>query len=54
MPFKSEAQRRFMWAKEPAIAAKWAHGQHSTSGKGKHHRMPTDGALQRRLNKKGK
>jgi hypothetical protein len=52
MPFKSEAQRRFMWAKEPAIAKKWAHGQHSTSGK--HHKMPTTGALQRRLNKKGK
>jgi len=23
MPFKSEKQRRYMWAKEPAIAEKW-------------------------------
>ena len=25
MPFKSEAQRRLMWAKHPKIAKKWAH-----------------------------
>lgn len=25
MPFKSEAQRRFMWAKHPVIARRWAH-----------------------------
>lgn len=24
MPFKSEAQRRLMWAKHPEIAKKWA------------------------------
>jgi len=24
MPFQSEAQRRFMWAKKPNIARKWA------------------------------
>lgn len=23
MPFKSEAQRRFMWAKHPGIAQRW-------------------------------
>ena len=23
MPFKSEKQRRYLWAKEPAIARKW-------------------------------
>jgi len=31
MPFESEAQRRFMWAKHPRIAKRWAHeypGQH--------------------------
>lgn len=31
MPFESEAQRRFMWAKHPEIAKRWAHeypGQH--------------------------
>lgn len=25
MPFKSEKQRRLMWAKHPEIAKKWAH-----------------------------
>jgi len=25
MPFKSEKQRRFMWAKHPQIAKRWAH-----------------------------
>ena len=25
MPFQSEKQRRFMWAKHPDIAEKWAH-----------------------------
>jgi hypothetical protein len=25
MPFKSEAQRREMWANQPEIAKKWAH-----------------------------
>ena len=24
MPFKSEAQRRYLWAKEPQVAKKWA------------------------------
>ena len=24
MPFKSEAQRRYLWMKEPKIAKKWA------------------------------
>jgi hypothetical protein len=26
MPFKSEAQRRYMWANHPDIAERWAHG----------------------------
>lgn len=25
MPFKSEKQRRFLWARHPNIARKWAH-----------------------------
>jgi hypothetical protein len=25
VPFQSEAQRRFMWAKHPEIAKRWAH-----------------------------
>jgi hypothetical protein len=32
MPFKSEAQRRFMWAKHPEIAKKWAH-EYPSQGK---------------------
>jgi len=37
MPFRSEKQRRFMWSQHPDIAAKWAHGKHSSKGP---HRMP--------------
>lgn len=33
MPFKSEAQRRFLWAKHPNIAEAWAHGKSSVTGK---------------------
>lgn len=33
-----------MWSQHPEIAEKWAHGEHSTKGKGKGkkkgHRMP--------------
>lgn len=25
MPFQSEAQRRYLWAKHPDIARKWSH-----------------------------
>ncbi len=25
MPFRSEAQRRLLWAKHPDVARKWAH-----------------------------
>lgn len=25
MPFKSEAQRKYLWANEPKIAKRWAH-----------------------------
>ena len=38
MPFKSEKQRRYLWAKHPEIAEKWAQGEHHT--KGKSHQMP--------------
>jgi hypothetical protein len=30
MPFRSEKQRRYLWMKEPAIAKRWSHGEHST------------------------
>ncbi|HWT24534.1 MAG TPA: hypothetical protein VN213_13595 [Solirubrobacteraceae bacterium] len=27
MPFRSERQRRFLWARYPKAARKWAHGR---------------------------
>jgi hypothetical protein len=33
MPFKSEAQRRFMWSQHPQIAEAWSHGKSSKTGK---------------------
>ena len=33
MPFKSENQRKFLWANEPKIADAWAHGKSSVTGK---------------------
>ena len=35
MPFESEKQRRFLWAKHPEIAKKWSKGEHTTKGRGK-------------------
>lgn len=50
MPFKSEQQRRFMWAKHPEIAEQWAHGRH-TSGKSKAELLA---ALREHRKKKGR
>jgi hypothetical protein len=36
MPFKSERQRRFMWAHHPAIASRWAHERPARSPSPKH------------------
>jgi hypothetical protein len=33
MPFESESQRRYMWARHPNIAEAWAHGKSSVTGK---------------------
>lgn len=33
MPFVSEAQRRYLFAKEPKIAKAWSHGRSSVTGK---------------------
>ena len=33
MPFKSEKQRKYMWAKEPAIAKRWTEKYGSKSNK---------------------
>ena len=36
MPFQSESQRRFMWAKHPTIAKKWSHeGKRKKKSSGK-------------------
>lgn len=37
--FVSEAQRKFLWAKEPDIAESWAHGEHTAD---KDHKMPEE------------
>ena len=36
MPFKSEKQRKYLWAKEPKIAEKWTkeHGSKIVNNKG--------------------
>ena len=36
MPFKSEAQRRLMWALHPEIAKRWAKKQHGTKDQPQH------------------
>jgi hypothetical protein len=33
MPFSSENQRKYLWAKHPDIAEAWAHGRSSVTGK---------------------
>ena len=35
MPFQSEAQRRFMWAKHPSIARRWTQEEKSGNYKKK-------------------
>ena len=30
MPFKSEKQRKYLWAKEPQIAEKWTFKEHGS------------------------
>lgn len=48
MPFRSEAQRRLMWAKHPEIAKRWADEQ---KRKGEPQVMPLE-HLRRALKKK--
>jgi hypothetical protein len=33
MPFKSEAERRYLWSQHPDIAEAWSHGRSSVTGK---------------------
>lgn len=53
MPFKSEQQRRFMWARHPEIAEQWAHGRH-TSGKSKAELMAELRAHRRKKRRKAR
>lgn len=41
MPFKSEAQRRFLWAKKPDLARKWTKKYGSGIGKSIKYKKPT-------------
>ena len=41
MPFKSEAQRRYLWAKEPQVAEKWAHEYPDQKGLPEHVKKET-------------
>ena len=36
MPYSSKAQARFMWAKHPKIAKRWADEGHTTKGLPEH------------------
>jgi len=41
MPFKSEKQRRWMWANEPEMAKRWAaEGKNEKKGSGKKKSAP--------------
>lgn len=42
MPFKSEKQRRFLWAKHPEIAEKWTEEHGSEPQPDKPHRALSD------------
>jgi hypothetical protein len=33
VPFKSESQRKYLWANEPKVAEAWSHGKSSVTGK---------------------
>ena len=46
MPFKSEKQRRFMWAKHPEIARKWSekYGSKAKTSKKKKRGFRKDGS----------
>ncbi|MEW6171863.1 MAG: hypothetical protein AB1510_02170 [Bacillota bacterium] len=48
MPFKSEAQRRYLWMKHPELARRWAHEYGTPKDLPEHVKR---GAIQRRLDK---
>jgi hypothetical protein len=42
MPFRSERQRRFMWAKHPDIAEEWAEEEKQSARPKKKHKSLSD------------
>ena len=56
MPFKSEAQRRFLWSQHPEVAESWAHeypGQHDLPYHVKGHRGRRSGRRKKAANVRG-
>jgi hypothetical protein len=53
MPFRSEAQRRLLWAKHPGVAKKWA-AEYGTPGNLPEHVGKKMSHRLRRKKKKGK
>ena len=52
MPFKSEAQRRYLWLKKPKIAEAWAHGKSSVTGKKEKKKKPDMRKVKAEANKR--
>lgn len=48
MPFKSEAQRKFLWAKHPEIAEAWSHGRSSVTGRDEARKKAMEKYLERK------
>jgi len=52
MPFKSERQRRFLWAKHPDIAKRWAHEKSTEKSTEKSRKHAATTARRSRLGRK--
>lgn len=51
MPFQSEKQRRYMWAKHPAIARRWSAKYGDTPVSGKNKNRPSEEEMDRQRSK---
>jgi hypothetical protein len=54
VPFKSERQRKFLWANEPKVAEAWAHGRSSVTGKKESPRQQGKRKTKRSSQRKGR
>jgi len=45
VPFQSESQRRFLWAKHPEVAERWAHKYGTPENLPEHKSSPAEGAM---------